>query len=67
MTTGIKCDECDRFLPTEVLEGGALELEHYVQINLMEGFKHTKPPEHYCYSPCWMAKVRVLERAEKGV
>ena len=59
MTSGIKCDECNRFIATEVLEGQEPEL--YAQINFMEGLKQNKPPEHYCYSPCWLAKVSRIE------
>jgi hypothetical protein len=45
MTTGIKCDECNRFIATEVLEGQEPEL--YVQINFMEGYG--------CYLPLTVA------------
>ena len=53
MTSGIKCDECGNFFPTEVLKGGFMELQDYVQINFMAGKTHIKPPEHYCHG-CWL-------------
>jgi hypothetical protein len=30
MTTDIRCDECQKFFPTEVFEGGLIELESYL-------------------------------------